>query len=114
VGESTARWLTPSAAADRLGIYPHELAKLVRDGKIPAPSRRLGIKRPRYDLEALDRAMADEGLKAVSYDEQVSAVAARIAAQTKGSPRSHQAARGRQRGSGLVLPHQRGSATGAE
>jgi predicted site-specific integrase-resolvase len=47
---SLARWLTPAAAADRLGIYPHELAKLVRDGKIPSPSRRLGVKRPRYDL----------------------------------------------------------------
>jgi hypothetical protein len=40
--------------------------------------------------------MADEGLKAVSYDEQVSAVAARIAAQTKGAARLT-AAHGRQK-----------------
>jgi predicted site-specific integrase-resolvase len=84
----TRRWLTPAAAADRLNVYPHELAKLVREGKIPAPSRRLGPKRPRYDLEALDKAMLGEDGHAEaerqrSYDEQVSAVAARIAARTK-------------------------------
>jgi hypothetical protein len=61
---TTERWLPPSAAADRLGVYPHELAKLVRDGKIPALSRRLGLTRPRYDLEALDLAMADEKTEA--------------------------------------------------
>jgi hypothetical protein len=38
----TRRWLTPAAAADRLNVYPHELAKLVREGKILAPSRRRG------------------------------------------------------------------------
>jgi hypothetical protein len=82
------RWLTPAAAADRLNVYPHELAKLVREGKIPAPSRRLGPKRPRYDLEALDRAMlgkdalAEDDLQR-SYDEQVAAMAAEIASRPR-------------------------------
>jgi uncharacterized protein (DUF2267 family) len=82
------RWLTPAAAADRLNVYPHELAKLVREGKIPAPSRRLGPKRPRYDLEALDKAMLGEDAQSEadrqrSYDEQVAAVAAELAARPK-------------------------------
>jgi predicted site-specific integrase-resolvase len=87
---SIKRWLTPSAAADRLNVYPHELAKLVREGKIPAPSRRLGPKRPRYDLEALDRAMLGEDAQSEAererdFDRQVSEIAAKIAAQPKRS-----------------------------
>jgi hypothetical protein len=64
----------------------------VREGKIPAPSRRLGAKRPRYDLEALDKAMLGEDGQAEadrqrSYDEQVSTVAAAIASRSKRPPR---------------------------
>jgi uncharacterized protein (DUF2267 family) len=87
------RWLTPAAAADRLNVYPHELAKLVREGKIPAPSRRLGPKRPRYDLEALDRAMLGEDAQSEAerereIDKRFADMAAKIAAQPKRSRRT--------------------------
>jgi hypothetical protein len=100
----TARWLTPAAAADRLGVYPHDLAMLVRDGKIPAPSRRLGPKRPRYDSEVLDRAMAGESAKVQSYEDRFAAVAARIGQKATGTTRSGAPTSGRERGSRLVLP----------
>jgi hypothetical protein len=82
------RWLTPAAAADRLNVYPHDLPRLVREGKIPAPSRQLGPKRPRYDLEALDRAMMGEDAQAAaalqrSYDARFAAVVAQLASPSK-------------------------------
>ena len=36
----TARWLTPDDTADYIGVRVHELPRLVRDGKLPAPSWR--------------------------------------------------------------------------
>jgi hypothetical protein len=78
----------PSSRCRPPGHLPHELAKLVREGKIPAPSRRLGPKRLRYDLEALDKAMLGEDGQAEadrqrSYDEAVAAVVAEIASHPK-------------------------------
>ena len=53
------RWLSAQEAARRLGIHPNRLTRLVRDGVIPAPSYKLGVRSPRYDLAALDSAMAE-------------------------------------------------------
>jgi predicted site-specific integrase-resolvase len=90
----TARWLTPAAAADRLGVYPHQLSKLVKDGKIRPPSRTLGAKSPRYDIQDLDNAMSGEGAKAVSHDALYAAVATELATKTQRAPRGR-ASKGR-------------------
>ena len=51
------RWLSPSAAADYLDVRVDALPRLVRAGRVPPPDYRLGPRSPRYDREALDRAM---------------------------------------------------------
>lgn len=55
-----ARWLRAEHAAAYLGIRPDALPRLVRAGKIPAPSYHLGARSPRYDRHALDAHMAGE------------------------------------------------------
>lgn len=54
-----SRWLTPRETADKLGVYPHDLRRLVRQG-MPAPSLRMGPRQPRYDEAALDAWMRGE------------------------------------------------------
>lgn len=53
----TARWLKPEEAALRLGVSVDALKRKVKAGLIPAPSRHLGERSPRYDREALDSVM---------------------------------------------------------
>lgn len=53
---SDDRWLKPEAAAAHIGVRVDQLPRLVRAGKIPAPSRHLGPRCARYDREALDAA----------------------------------------------------------
>lgn len=49
-----ARWLDAEAAAEYLSIRVDELARYVRKGKVPEPSRHLGPRSPRWDRLALD------------------------------------------------------------
>jgi hypothetical protein len=50
------RWLDPEAAARYFSVRPDALPRLVRDGRIPAPSYWLGERSPRWDRLALDAA----------------------------------------------------------
>ena len=59
------RWLSPEAAAAYLDVRVDALPRLVRAGRVPAPDYALGPRSPRYDREALDRAM---GAGAASND----------------------------------------------
>jgi excisionase family DNA binding protein len=51
------RWMSPEAAADYLDVRVDALRRLVKAGKLPAPDYRLGPRSPRFDREALDKAM---------------------------------------------------------
>lgn len=51
------RWLTLPHAAEYLDLSVDSLRRLVRAGKLPQPDRSLGVRMPRWDKEALDRAM---------------------------------------------------------
>lgn len=51
---SEKRWLCPEAAAAYLSVRPDALPRLVKQGRIPAPSYHLGRRSPRYDRLALD------------------------------------------------------------
>jgi hypothetical protein len=51
------RWLSPESAADYLDVRVDALSRLVRAGRVPAPDYSLGPRSPRYDREALDKAM---------------------------------------------------------
>lgn len=52
-----SRWMSPEATADYLDVRVDALPRLVRAGRVPAPDYRLGPRSPRYDREALDKAM---------------------------------------------------------
>jgi predicted DNA-binding transcriptional regulator AlpA len=51
------RWLSLPHAAEHLDISVDSLRRLVRQGKLPQPDRSLGARLPRWDKEALDKAM---------------------------------------------------------
>ena len=51
------RWLTLPHAAEYLDLSVDSLRRLVRAGKLPQPDRSLGVRMPRWDKEALDKAM---------------------------------------------------------
>jgi predicted DNA-binding transcriptional regulator AlpA len=53
-----ARWLSLPRAAEHLDISVDALRRLVRAGKLPEPDRTLGQRMPRWDREALDKAMS--------------------------------------------------------
>jgi len=52
------RWLSRPHAAEHLDISTTQLKRLVREGKLPPPSFPLGPRMPRWDIEALDKVMA--------------------------------------------------------
>jgi len=52
------RWLSPEQCAARIGAKEHQLPRMVRAGKLPAPSLHLGPRTPRYDILALDALMS--------------------------------------------------------
>jgi predicted DNA-binding transcriptional regulator AlpA len=51
------RWLSLPHAAEHLDLSVDSLRRLVRQGKLPQPDRSLGVRMPRWDKEALDKAM---------------------------------------------------------
>ena len=74
------RWLDPVAVARYISVRVDALPRLVKEGRLPEPSRRLGPRSPRWDREALDAAF-DGG--AASTDPRIAsqAVAEKIRAQ---------------------------------
>lgn len=54
---SDKRRLSPVSAAEYLDVRVDALPHLVRAGRVPAPDYSLCARSPRYDREALDRAM---------------------------------------------------------
>ena len=48
------RWLDREALARHISVRVDEVAKLLRAGKLPAPSYHLGPKSPRWDRLAVD------------------------------------------------------------
>ena len=52
------RWLDREALARHISVRVDEVAKLLRAGKLPAPSYHLGPKSPRWDRQAVDALFA--------------------------------------------------------
>lgn len=48
------RWLDRDDVADFVGVPVHHVARLVKAGKLPAPSYHLGPRSPRWRLGAVD------------------------------------------------------------
>ena len=57
------RWLDADATARYISVRVDKLPRLVKDGKLPEPSRHLGPKQPRWDRFALDRMFEGEGAR---------------------------------------------------
>lgn len=55
---SESRWLDREAVADYISKQPHDIRRLVRDGRIPPPTYHLGQRSPRWDKFAVDAAMS--------------------------------------------------------
>jgi predicted DNA-binding transcriptional regulator AlpA len=65
------RWLSLPHAAEHLDISIDQLRRFVREGKLPPPDRSLGARMPRWDREALDKAMQSEPAPANIRDPDV-------------------------------------------
>lgn len=73
------RWLDPEAAAQYICVRTDALRRLVKQGRIPAPSYALGPRSPRWDRLALDAAFEQHG--AVNVRAAVQELAAKIIAE---------------------------------
>ncbi len=80
MGESTARWLDRQAAAAYIHVKESSLSRLVKAGRIPAPSRHLGPKQPRWDRLALDAAFQG-GIASTDPNQVFEAIAQKILAK---------------------------------
>lgn len=65
------RWLNPDAAAAYVGVRVERLRPLVKAGKLPAPSYRLGRNQPRWDRIALDRAFTGDANHGETIDDAI-------------------------------------------
>lgn len=54
------KWLSLPHAAEHMDLSVDAFRRMVRLGKLPRPDRSLGVRMPRWDSEALDRAMGGE------------------------------------------------------
>lgn len=48
------RWLDRDQVAGKISVHVHELPRLLKAGKLPAPSLHLGPRSPRWDSLAID------------------------------------------------------------
>jgi hypothetical protein len=87
MSDSAERWLDPEAAARYIHVRPDALPRLVRAGRIPAPSYALGQRSPRWDRLALDSAF-DGGTASTSARDVFQGIADEIA---RGKGRAHRA-----------------------
>ncbi|WP_010516635.1 helix-turn-helix transcriptional regulator [Komagataeibacter oboediens] len=57
MGEALERWLSREGLARRIDVKPHNVARMVKQGKLPRPSYHLGERSPRWDRHAVDALM---------------------------------------------------------
>jgi hypothetical protein len=82
MSDNAPRWLPASDAARHVGMDTEGFRRAVRRGILPTASYKLGPQSPRWDREALDRAMG--GIEATSdMEEAVNAVVAQIKGEAK-------------------------------
>lgn len=74
------RWLDAEAAASYLSLRYDVFLRYVRDKRVPAPSRHLGERLPRWDREALDALMAGDA-SATQSEEALNGVLEKIKAR---------------------------------
>jgi hypothetical protein len=90
------RWLDREAASRYLSIRPDKLARLVKAGRIPVPSYRLGPKTPLWDRQELDAFLTDNVATRkpeVPLGDAVTALATRLIQTGRRRTRGAEAAR---------------------
>jgi len=78
------RWFDARDAADYLGLERVVFLRLVKGGKLPAPSCQLGNRLPRWYSADLDKAMAPK--PSASGAKEILAAMAEIIEQESGEP----------------------------
>lgn len=87
-----SRWLDIESAASYLSLRPDTFQRKVKARQLPAPSKHLGERSPRWDRAALD-AMMEGNAGSSSHRDTFNAIAAKIATEGRKNSPSH--ARGR-------------------
>lgn len=72
-----ARWLDREALARHICVKPSAVSRLLRDGRLPAPSYHLGPRNPRWDRAQVDAAF-DGGLASANASQAIHALAQEI------------------------------------
>ncbi len=80
---SDSRWLPASEAARYVGLETEGFRRAVRRGTLPAATYKLGKQSPRWDKNALDRAMGAEDA-ANDIGEAVNGVVEKIRQEAQG------------------------------
>ena len=79
MAEEAPRWLDRKALAIHISVRVDYVSRLVKSGKLPAPSYHLGPKSPRWDRLAVDACFEGEMRSASrSVDEAVQALVEKI------------------------------------
>jgi hypothetical protein len=73
------RWLDREALARHICVRPGAVSRLLRDGRLPAPSYHLGPRNPRWDRGQVDAAF-DGGLASADPSQAIHALAQEIRA----------------------------------
>jgi predicted DNA-binding transcriptional regulator AlpA len=84
-----SRWLDREALAEYVSVRPAAVARLVKEGRLPAPSYQFGARRPRWDRAKVDAAF-DGGLASTDPATAVQGLVSHILAEGR-SRRSSQA-----------------------
>jgi hypothetical protein len=81
-----SRWLDRDAVARHISVRVDHIPRLVRAGKLPAPSMHLGARSPRWDRDSLD-ALFGAKVRQVDPDDTVRNAAEQIERLKRGRAR---------------------------
>lgn len=81
-----SRWLDRDAVARHVSVRVDHIPRLVRAGKLPAPSLHLGARSPRWDRDSID-ALFGAKVTTLNPDDVVANAIERIARLKRGARR---------------------------
>ncbi len=81
------RWLDRDGLAAHISVRPDAIHRLLKAGRLPAPSYHLGPRQPRWDRDKVDAALSG-GVASTDARTAINALAAQIAARKPRQARS--------------------------
>lgn len=82
------RWLDREGLAEYVSVRPAAVARLVKEGRLPAPSYHLGARLPRWDRAKVDAAF-DGGLASTDPATAVQGLVSHILAEGRSRRQTH-------------------------